>query len=34
MVIVHCTSSHCAWPLYEVVLNSTTSFQVTHWTKE
>jgi hypothetical protein len=22
MVIVHCTSSHCAWRLYEVVLNS------------
>jgi hypothetical protein len=22
IVIVHCTSSHCAWPLYEVVLNS------------
>jgi hypothetical protein len=22
MIIVHCTSSHCAWPLYKVVLNS------------
>ena len=22
MVLVHCTSSHCVWQLYEVVLNS------------
>jgi hypothetical protein len=22
MIIVHCTSSHLAWPLCEVVLNS------------
>jgi hypothetical protein len=22
MVLVHCTSPYCAWPLYEVVLNS------------
>jgi hypothetical protein len=22
LVLVHCTSSQCAWPLYEVILNS------------
>jgi hypothetical protein len=26
MVIIHCTSSHCALPLYEVVLNSNNQF--------
>jgi hypothetical protein len=26
MVLVHCTSSYCAWPLYEVVLNSNQYF--------
>ena len=26
MVLVHCTSSHCAWPLYEIVLKSNQYF--------
>jgi hypothetical protein len=26
MVLVHCTSSYCAWPYYEVVLNSNLYF--------
>jgi hypothetical protein len=34
MVLVHCTSSQCDWPLYEFVLYPTSGFQVILWTRK